>query len=154
MDKRSLREPILIARNSRKLYLPVYIMIFFLFVSIAIIKINGLTLSMVAIISVAVFTILGIKITEVHRLGNKYEINPLSLIHTKGYFSTHSKRIDLDSISHMEVMQTAWQRMLNYGDIQVMMFGEEAATLKNINRPHKIASLFEEKMKDIKNQDG
>ena len=153
MDKKSLKKPILVTRNSRKVYLPVYLMMFILLASIAFIKIQGLNLSLLAIISVSIFTILGFKVTEVHRLGNKYEVNPLSLIHTQGYFSTRSKRIDLDSISHMEVMQTAWQRLLNYGDIEVMMFGEKAALLKNINHPHKIATLFEEKMKELKKQD-
>lgn len=153
MDQKSLKKPVLVARNSRKVYVPVYLMILILLSAVAFIKIKGFNLSLLAIISVSIFTILGFKVTEVHRLGNKYEINPLSLIHTQGYFSTHSKRVDLDSISHMEVMQTAWQRLLNYGDVEVMMFAEKATTLKNINHPHKVATLFEEKMRAVKKQD-
>jgi membrane protein YdbS with pleckstrin-like domain len=152
MDKKSLREPIFITRTSRKLYFPVYLMIFILITVLTFIKIQGLQISILAIASVLVFTILGIKVTELHRLGSKYEVNPLSLIHTRGYFGTNSKRIDLDAISHMDVMQTPWQRLLNFGDIEVMMFGERAVTIKNINHPHRLASLFEEKMKELKQQ--
>lgn len=152
MDKKSLEKPILITRNSRKMYTPVYIMILILLGSMVFIKFQGLTLSMLALVSVGIFTILGIKVTEIHRLGNKYEINPLSLIHTQGYFAINAKRIDLDSISHLEVMQTAWQRILNFGDIEVKMFAESGTILKNINHPHKVATLFEQKMKEVKNQ--
>lgn len=138
-------------RGSRKLYVPIYFMMFVLILFLAYLKINNLEISRTGYFSSIAFIILGIKITEIHRLNNKYEINPFSVVHTTGYFNKKSKRLDLHSVSDVSLTQSFWQRLLGYGDIEVSIFASEASTtLKNINNPNKFILILEKKARDAK----
>ncbi len=141
----------LTTRVSRKKYLPVYLMIFILLVTIGIAKVTGNTVGKPVLTIIGVFTLFGIKITEVHRLRDKYEINPKCLIFTTGYFNKNSKRVDLMAISDIDIEQTLWQRILNYGDVNVRLYSNETKTsIKEINNPSEFAQFLEEKMQQVK----
>ena len=143
-EKRFSKEEIVKIRGSRKLYLPIYLMIIVLILFLAVIKINNLEITKIGLFSSIAFIILGIKATEIHRLNNKYEVNPASLVHTTGYFNKMSKRLDFHSVSDISLSQNFWQRILGYGDINVSIFASEASTtLKNIASPNKFIELLE-----------
>lgn len=144
----SLKEKDVAVRNSRKLYIPVYFMIITLICLIVIIRVEDLPLNKAALIAAIVFILIGIKFTEVHRLGNKYRIDFRSLIHTKGYFNIVSRKVDLLAVSDIDVSQTLWQRLWGYGDVNVRMFSKDSNTsVKNINNPDLFASMLQKKMR-------
>ena len=134
-------------RDSRKLYTPVYAMILIIISILIMMKVNDIPISRIAYFSSIIFMILGIKTTEIHRLNNKYEINPFSLVHTMGYFNKISKRLDLHSISDIALSQNFWQRLLGYGNVSVSIFASEGSTVvKNINNPNEFIAILEEKI--------
>lgn len=134
-------------RGSRKLYIPIYLMAIFLIAVIVIIKIKGLDLNKGVMILVALFVFVSIKMTELHRLNHKYTIKSPSLIHTEGILNKNSRRVDLFAISDVDVVQSLWQRILNFGDVGVRLFSAESLTpIKHINQPTKFAETLEREM--------
>jgi hypothetical protein len=137
-------------RNSRKLYFPVYSMSIILLLAVAFLNFKGYTINRMAFIIIGVFALSGIIGGEIHRFGNKYKITSSSVIHIEGYFNTNAKRIDLSAISDVDVSQTLWQRLLDFGDVKVHLFSAESTTpIKNINHPEKFADILEQKMNEI-----
>lgn len=143
-------EEILKARMTRKTYIPYYgLFVLALFLSGYLFIIGTSSITTTAMVFLAI--IIGIKATEIHRLGHAYEVNPLSVVHTRGYFATHSRRIDLFAISDIIVKQTILQRMLNYGDVHIRMFANDTAnTIKNVHDPGHFARFVEKKMMEIR----
>lgn len=152
MDKKEVsKKEIIKMRCSRKLYFPVYFMIAVLILFLAMINNNGFEISKIGYFSSIAFILLGLKATEIHRLNNRYEINPISVVHTTGYFNKKSKRLDLHAVSDVSLTQSFWQRLLGYGDIEVSIFASEASTtLKNINNPNKFILILEKKAQEAK----
>jgi len=139
---------ILKTSNTRKLYIPFYAMAIILLITLAYIKINNLPLNPAAIRLAFGFLVFIIIVTEIHRLGNAYEINDTSIIHRKGYFTIETKRIQFGGISDSEVKQNIWQRLFLYGDIEVHMYSRESkALIKNINKPFRFVNFLQNKMK-------
>ena len=93
----------------------------------------------------AIFIIASIKGSELHRFNYLFEITPLALVYTEGILSKKSKRIDLSSISDINISQNPWQRLLRYGDVNVKLFSE-GSKIPNINNPKKFALVLEETM--------
>ena len=145
--KKRLKKNYQKVRNSRKLYIPIYIMVLILISAILFIKIKGLPLNKSAILFVIIFSLISLKLTEVHRFKNKYKIKPPSLVHIEGYLNKISRRVDLIAISDVDASQTFWQRLLNYGDVHVRLFSKESTTnIKNINDPIGFTKFLEKKM--------
>lgn len=136
-------------RNSRKLYIPFYSMILILIIVLVYIKLSGRPLSEFSFKLVLAFIILIIIITEIHRFGNLYEVNDKSVIHTKGYFSTVSKRIEFGAISDIDILQGPWQRLIKFGHIVLFKFSE-GPILKNINRPKDFVDYLQYKMREFR----
>lgn len=132
-------------RNSRKLYLPFYVMVAILIVMVIYIKFSGRPLHNIAFKSALLFFALVIIATEIHRLGNSYELTNDSIIHKKGYFTFTSKRIEFGAISDCDVRQTLWQRLFSYGNVEVHRFSE-ITIIKNINNPSLFLDFLGEKM--------
>ena len=142
-------------RNSRKLYLPIYFMIFILIFTMTIIKISGKELSKFALEAVLAFSATLIIFTEIHRFVNLYEINQNSLIHSKGIFVKKTKRVDLLSISDADSKQNPWQWLFKYGDVNINLFsGYNAVPVKTINHPKKFVDFLEEKTKKKRIEEG
>ncbi len=136
-------------RNSRRIYIPVYIMILILLGIVAYIKINDLPLDRTALIGVIVFVILGIKFAELHRLFHSYEITPRYVVHTFGYVSKDMKRIFIPTISDLILKQNGWQRLLNYGNIEVHRYSDGSAIdLNNIPSPSKLLKILENRLSE------
>ena len=140
-------ESVLKLRTSRKMYTPVYLMIIILLVAVSVLKLQGFPVSNIMLWAVGIFILGSLKATEIHRLKDSYEINPLSVVHTSGYFSKISKRVDLFAISDLDVTQTLWQRALGYGDVVVHLFAEKKP-IKNISNPHRFADFIERTIRE------
>ena len=137
-------------RNSRKLYFPIYLMIFILIATIAFIKYNGLPLNNLVLILTGLFVLFSIKAVEIHRLCNSYEIDGNSLIHSTGLFNRKTRNMDFFAISDIEIKQNFWQRLLGYGNVGVRLYsGESDSPIKSINNPAKFGR-FLRKMIEIK----
>tara|TARA_Y100000034_G_scaffold52866_1_gene64961 strand:- start:1005 stop:1475 length:471 start_codon:yes stop_codon:yes gene_type:complete len=142
-------EKVMRVRNSRKSYFPIYLMIFILVLTITIIKISGKELNKFALEAVLAFSAALIIFTEIHRLSTFYEINESSLIHSHGIFSRVTRKVDLTAISDADSKQTAWQRMLNYGDVDARLFSADSTLpIKNINNPEEFTNFLEERMNE------
>lgn len=130
--------------SSRKLYLPIYLMIIILIVIIGFIKFNDYYLNSWAFIVAMIFIMLGIVSTEIHKNRVSYKLSPNSLIIKTGIFSMKVKNISMESISDTAVIQTFWQRLLSYGDVRISLFSKESRTsMKNINNPFKFSEMLE-----------
>ncbi|MEK6914712.1 MAG: PH domain-containing protein [Nanoarchaeota archaeon] len=147
--KRIYDGEILKVRNSRKLYIPFYLMIIFLIIFLSYIKFSNRPISDISFKLVLAFIILVIIVTEIHRLGNFYEVNDKSIIHTNGYFWTISKRIEFGAISDIDILQGPWQRMMKFGNIVLFKFSE-GPILKNINRPKDFVDYLQTKMRGFR----
>jgi len=136
---------VLRVRTSRRYYVPIYAMSIFIVGFILWINLGEGSVSQVALLAAAIFIISSIKGSELHRFNFLYEITPLAVVFTEGIFSKRSKRIDLSSISDINISQNPWQRLLRYGDVDVKLFAE-GSKIPNINNPKKFALVLEETM--------
>lgn len=139
-------------KNSRKLYIPYY----FAFVSILLVS-AYLTfqgkLALPALGAAAVMVFLGANATELHRVYQTYEINPGSVVHTTGYISKHSKRIDLFAINDVTVTQNIFQRIFNFGDIHIHVANASHQTiLRNLHAPKVFAETIQNNMHKARNK--
>ena len=142
--KEKIKKYFMKVSNSRKIYLPIYFMILVLIAVVIFIKYNDLNLSTPVFILVILFILFSIKITELHRWSNSYEITKDSLVHNKGILNRKTRSMDFLAISDTEVKQNIWQRLLNYGDVSVRLYsGESSNPAKNINNPKKFARCLE-----------
>ena len=138
---------ILRTRASRKVYIPFYLMVFILIGVILYIKLNNLFLNPIAIMAAVLFIIIILNFTEFHRLNNAYEVNLSSLVHKKGILRKVTKNIDFLSISDIDVSQSLWQRLFNFGDVNVRLFSLDTTTsIKNISNPNEFAKFLESKI--------
>ena len=148
-NKKKVKENKLRVRNSRKVYIPAYIMIIILvstliYVQVAEKPINDLALKIAIIFSITVLLT-----TEIHRLGNSYEIGDNSLIHKKGYFTITFTRLQFGAISDSDVRQNPWQRIFHYGNVEVHLFSKENRVLiRNINKPSYFVNFLHKKIRE------
>lgn len=145
MSKKQKKEKKNKIRCTRKMYIPFYIMVLIILVFIAFIKLNGREINSIALVLMIVFIVLIFKITEVHRLNNYYELGDKSIIHSSGIIGKTIKRMDYFGISDIKVNQSVFQRVFNYGNILINLFGE-TNLIKNIDNPDDFANKIEEKM--------
>ncbi len=131
-------------RASRKIYWPFYLMALVIALILIIFYIKGNEIHSVAFWLAIVFIILTIKYTELNRLNDFYEINPMSLIHCHGLINKKIKSIDYFAISDLDIDQSLTQRMMNIGSVNIRLFSEDSTTsVKNIPHPEKFAQELE-----------
>ena len=139
---------VLKVRNSRKIYIPLYFMIIVLLIVIIYIKISGRLLDDIAFKFAMAFIMAVLIATELHRLGNSYEITNNSIVLKNGYFTIISKRIEYGAISDIDVKQNLWQRIFSYGNIQIFKFSEKSV-IRNINKPFIFVDFLSKKMSGL-----
>ncbi len=156
MTEKSDSEPIMKARTSRKLYIPLYILVFILIAVVIYLKVSGLSVNPLALMGVVIFSIISFLFIEIHRLRDLYEINPNSLVHSHGILNKRIKSVDFFAISDSDVSQHLFQRLFNFGNVNVRLFsGKDSATaIKNINNPRKFARFLEESMNKKRKERG
>lgn len=134
-------------RNSRNVYVPIYIMIIVLIITLIYIKYSGSQFNDISLNLVIGFSIILIIATEIHRLGNSYEINNNSIIHRKGYLTVISYRSEFGAISDSIVKQNPWERLWSYGDVVIHLYSKEnKSIIKDINDPLKFVDFLQDKM--------
>ncbi len=134
-------------RNSRKLYIPIYVMIFILFGTIAFIQFSGRELNILALQATIIFSFLVLLITELHRFNNLYEIHSNALVHVKGLLKKVIRRTDLLAVSDADQSQNLWQMMLRYGNVSVRVFSQDSTMyVRNIDNPSAFIEFLEDKM--------
>jgi len=134
-------------RSSRKAYIPVYFMMLVLALIIIYILNSGKPLNDLAFKLASVFAVVIFIATEIHRLGNSYEINNNSIIHRSGYLNITSKRLEFGAISDSDVQQSIWQRLFSYGNVEIHLFSKENKTIvKNINHPYRFVDFLQRTM--------
>lgn len=144
-------EKIFRTNNTRKMYIPYYSLFILMLIFLLIAPLYGIKITGTFTLSTFLAVLIGIKITELHRLYHRFEINPFSVIHTMGILAKRSRRMGLSAISDMEVHQTLFQRFLGYGDVHIRLFSGDAINkMKCINNPHKFVSLIEKRMQESK----
>ena len=155
MGKKEVSNEILKVRNSRRVYLPFYFMIFILFGTMLYIKFSGRVVNDLALKLVIFFASLVVVITEIHRLGNSYEINDHSIVHKKGYFNIFSSRFEFGAISDSDVHQNLWHRLFSYGNVEVHLFSRDnRIDIKNINDPYGFVKFLHNKMGNFRRRNG
>ena len=142
VNKHSNRKGIRKLRSSRKLYFPYYCMIIILILFMIFIKYTGRNLNDMAFKIVLYFIIAIILVTEIHRFGESYYMTSSSIILNTGYFGVLSKRMEFEAISDIQILQGPWQRLLNFGNVQMFKYGP-GPTMKNINRPNAFVNELE-----------
>jgi membrane protein YdbS with pleckstrin-like domain len=143
VKKKGNRKKIRNLRSSRKLYMPHYFMIVLLALFLGYIKYTGRIINDAAFNVVLFFAIVIIVATEIHRLGESYYLTSSSIILDVGYFGILSKRMEFEAISDIQILQGPWQRLLNFGDVQLFKFGP-GPIMKNINRPNAFVNELEQ----------
>ena len=130
-------------KNSRRFYFPFYLMIVILVGIVGYIKYSGLPVNLIAFQGAIAFSVLTILATELHRLGQSYYVTPHFVVHKKGYFKRDIKKVAISSISDVDTKQSAWQRMMGYGNVVVHQFSEGGVvTIRNINNPEHFVNLI------------
>lgn len=142
-------------RTSRKSYLFIYLMIMILIVVIAYIKLTGRPLNGYAVLIAIIFIIAAIKGTEIHRLMNYYQIFPAYIVHAQGFFKKDVKQIHVPTISDLELKQSVWQRLLNFGTVEVYRYtqGTPNILVKNINDPLSFIEVIENRLHAMRGAD-
>lgn len=136
-------------RTTRKVYLPIYLMMIGLIAVLVFLKIYGYGINKMGIGLVIIFILIGIKSSEIHRYNTYYEANPNSLVYTEGVIRKKVKRIDYFAISDIDVDQGPWQRLLGYGDVVVRLFSKDTTTtIYSINKPVEFATHIEKMMRN------
>ena len=148
-NKKKVKESKLKVRNSRKVYIPAYLMIIILVSTLIYIQVAGKSINDLALKIAIAFSIIVLVVTELHRLGNSYEIGDNSLIHKKGYFTITFTRLQFGAISDSDVRQNPWQRLFHYGNVEVHLFSKENRVLiRNINKPSYFVNFLHRKIRE------
>lgn len=148
-------EEIYRTRSSRKLYIPIYSMIFILFATVVFIQFSGRELSILAVQATIVFSLFLLMTTELHRINNLYEIHQNALIHVKGILKKITRRTDLLAVSDADISQNLWQMMLGYGNVSVRIFSQDSTMrVRNISKPSMFVDFLEDKMNKKRSTSG
>ncbi|HJZ19093.1 MAG TPA: PH domain-containing protein [Candidatus Nanoarchaeia archaeon] len=140
-----MSKEVLSVRVSRKLYIPIYIMVFILISTIIFIKITGREFDGLSIRIALIFSVLGLMFTEAHRFRNVYQVDHQHLTHITGVLFKTTKKTDLLAVSDAELKQNPWQMLLGFGDVNILVFSRESSTaVKNIDNPKKFINFLEE----------
>jgi uncharacterized membrane protein YdbT with pleckstrin-like domain len=145
MDQKTLKFGV-----SRKLYLPFYLMLVFLFALVGFIKVSDLPLNSLTIIGTTTFAIIGICFTEIHRIKDSYHITTDYLEHYSGFIAKKTNKIHIKSITDINARQKLWQRLMGYGSIIVQSAsGASYIEVKNIGKPDKFIETLEKRMEEM-----
>ena len=134
-------------RTSRKVYILDYIIAFGLIFALLFAEFKGFTLNSFVMGSATLLVATGIILPETKRIMTSYKVNGNYLIVVHGLLRKGVKRVDLKTITGIELSQNFWQRMLNYGTIDIhSASGPNSMKIKNIDQPHDFVTLLEEKI--------
>lgn len=134
-------------RRSRRKYAFFYLMTFILISSILSLFFLGYPVNKIAVICTAIFILIGIKIIEIARYRDYFEITNNYVIYSNGIFFTDKKRVLLKTLSDVVLLESPWQRFFKYGTIQLYRYGTQPVIiLDDIPNPRKISRIIKERL--------
>jgi len=147
------REYLIKVKKSRKSYFLLYLMVIFILSLIGYLFYKGYSINKLALIISFVFAFLILKFTEIDRFKDWWAITESSLVQSKGIFNKNVREIDFSSISDLDLDQTFFKRILNYGNINVRLFlNETSIKIVDITRPKEFIEEFQKIVSNNKNQ--
>lgn len=123
-------------RRSRKSYIGIYLMILIVIGTMIYLYQTRGVFSKYALFIALVFILFLVKATELHRIKDWWGITNSSIVQSTGLLSKNLREVDFNSISDLDLSQSLFKRILNYGDVNVRLFlNETSFTVKDINSP-------------------
>ena len=138
------RDYILRVRRSRKSYTLAYIFIIAIIAGLIYAYQKGFNMGWKVLLIAGATIFFTIKLTEVHRYKDWWAITESSIVQSLGIFSKNLRAIDFGSISDIDVDQSLYQRILNYGDVNIRLFQNETSIrVNNINKPENFLDIIQ-----------
>ncbi len=123
-------------RRSRRSFLILYLMIIAIITLLFYLYYTGNNPSLFALIISIIFIKILINYTEIQRWKNWWAITNTSLIQSTGIFNKNVREIDFSSISDLDLDQSFFKRVLNYGNVNVRLFlNETSIKIIDISEP-------------------
>jgi len=142
-EKEDPKKTIRTIQNTRKVFIPIYLMALILIIALIYLYKNDYTINILSLTLSGIFLFFCIKYTEIHRMSHIWRINYNNFEHSSGIINKRIKKLDYLSISDIEVHQNVLQRLFDYGDIVIHQFAE-TLIIKSINEPKKVAEIIQE----------
>jgi len=123
-------------KKSRKAYFLTYLMIFIILFALGFLYYNEQTPNQIILIISGIFIFLLIYIAEIKRFREWWAITDSSLIHSIGILNKNVREISFSSISDLDLDQSFFKRILNYGNVNVRLFlNETSIKITDITKP-------------------
>ena len=145
MEHEDKNEKKIILRESRKTFLPMYALTI-LFTGIVIFFITkGHKFSQTNLTVIIIVLALGFLIPEIVRSWETCTVKADKIYITTGIIQKRHRKFFTSTITDIHYKQKLWQRMLNYGAIEINVFSQNAPIhLGTVDRPKKRIEEIEE----------
>lgn len=154
MKKEQLEErDIMVLRKSRRSFLLEYGCALVLLILLALLRLKHVKISQSVVYLVLVLAFLFLASAEISRLAHRGKVTSSKLVIINGLIKQSKKHIYLGSISDIDVKQSFFQRIFNYGKIHIKsMSGEGSLEIKDIANPGEKMEEIEEIIEKYKNK--
>ena len=122
--------------KSRRSYFFTYLMVLIVISVLAYLNFQGYEFGKIVWIISLIFIIGEIIYVEISRIREWWAISNSSLVHSVSILNKNIRESDFASISDLDLDQSFFKRILNFGTINVRLFQNETSIcIKNINNP-------------------
>ncbi|MBR9683848.1 PH domain-containing protein [Candidatus Woesearchaeota archaeon] len=135
--------------KTRKAFIPEYLAGLFLIVLLLIFQYKEIALSVNVKYFVGGLALFSLVSPEITRWMHRYHITDSKLIIISGLIKQHKKHVyfyPLSFVPDLNVRQSRLQRIMNYGTVSIRMSVAEWAEVKDVNSPHKIMKILEDRV--------
>jgi len=142
-----------IYKKTRKAYLTEYTCGIFLLISLGIVALNNFQLNATFQYFVVGVSLFALGSAELARMFTRYKVSNDKLSIIKGIIQQDKKNVyfhPLGFATDLNIKQSRLQRLLNYGSIYLKSGMENTFEIKDVNSPHKILKLIEQRIEDNK----
>ena len=135
----------IVLKESRKTFLFIYLLIIVFIAIIAYFMKNGQKFSSANFLVITAVIITGLLIPEILRNWESCIVKGDKIHIITGIIKKKHHKLFTSTITDIHCKQTLWQRILNYGTIEVSLFSHEGEVrLGTVNRPKKRLQELEE----------
>lgn len=135
------------AKRSRKVYVPVYLLVIIGVGYGVYYHVSGNVLETYQIVVGVVAMLFALKFTEYHRFRDWWGITDNALIESRGILNKTLRKITFPAISDIDVHIPFYKRLFGFGDINVRLYSDKTNfTIKNINYPDDFADILQNKI--------
>lgn len=141
-------EKIIVLKESRKTFLGIYFLIIVFIAAITYFIENGRKFSTTNFMVIGAVVITGLLIPEILRNWESCTVKGDKINITTGIIKKKHHKLFTSTITDIHCKQTLWQRILNYGTIEVSLFSHEGEVrLGTVDKPRKHLQELEELIK-------